>query len=147
MAGLAAPSHRPGVERPAFAGPLVAFDSGPDSCAGDSVRLGGDLHAVHSATRVPGPPPDRDGSLDPATVTLFDGEGWSLDVPATDGVWCTLPGDLAPDCAPYFALIDGRGRLRAWLILPSARTMIGIAHFWLPQVDPPLGSSVGPDRA
>jgi hypothetical protein len=137
--GAADLARWPRIELPAFAGPLVAFDPAPDLCPGESVCLGGDLHAVHPATPGQRPPSDRDGSLDLARVTLFDGEGWSLGVPATEGVWCTRPEDLAPDCAPYFAVTDTRGRLRAWLILASARTMIDIGHFWLSCVAPRPG--------
>jgi hypothetical protein len=124
------------VDLPAFAGPLVAFDPAPERGASEFVCLGGDLHAVHPAARGPRPRSDRDRSLDLATVTLFDGEGWSLRVPTTKGVWCTRPEDLALDCAPYFVLTDSRGRLRAWLILPPVRTMIDVAHLWLSGVAP-----------
>ena len=55
----------------------------------DPVYLGGDLHAVHPGSRDPGGVTDRDESLDLATVSLLDGEGWPLEVPAADGVWCT----------------------------------------------------------
>jgi hypothetical protein len=124
---------------PVFAGPLGAFDPGLVGSPGGSVCLGGDLHAIHPDGRGPESPSDRDESLDLATVTLLDGEGWSLEVPATEGVWCTRPGDLAPERAPCFALTDGRGRLRTWLILPSAPAMIDIAHLWLSRVPPPPG--------
>lgn len=128
-----------GVDLPPFWGPLVAFDPARERSPADPVYLGGDLHAVHPVAREPGAPPDRDGSLDLATIALLDGEGWLLDIAATDGVWCTRLEGAALDCAPYFSVTDGQGRLRTWLILPPARTMIGIAHLWLgavPAADP-----------
>jgi hypothetical protein len=137
--GSADLARRPCVEVPAFPGPLVAFDPGLSGSSGGSVCLGGDLHAVHPAGRGDGPPSDRDGSLDLATVILFDDEGWSLDVPATEGIWSTRPGDIAANLSPYFALTDGQRRLRTWLILPPPRTMIDIAHLWLPSVPPRPG--------
>jgi hypothetical protein len=126
-------ARRLGIDLPIFRGPLIAFDPGQGRCPGESVCLGGDLHAIHPDTRGPAPPSDRDESLDLATVAVFDGEGWSLDIPANEGVWCICPEEVAPDCTPYFSLTDGRGRLRAWLILPGARTMIGIGPLWLPR--------------
>jgi hypothetical protein len=60
-----------------------------------------------------------------------------LDIQAVEGVWCARLEGPALECAPYFSLTDGLGRLRAWLILPPAPTMLGIAHHWLPRVPPP----------
>lgn len=130
-----------GIGLPAFSGPLVAFDPAPECSSGDPVYLGGDLHAVHPDARDPGARPGRDDSLDRATITVLDGEGWLLDVPATEGVWCTRVEDDHLECVPYFSITDGRGRLRTWCILPPARTMIGIAHLWLPSVPPPPTSA------
>jgi hypothetical protein len=120
-----------GADLPPFRGPLVAFDPAPEHDPRDPVYLGGDLQAVHPDAREPRPRPGRDDSLDRATITLLDGEGWLLDIPATEGVWCTRVEGAHLDCAPYLAITDGRGRLRTWLVLPPPRTMIGIAHLWL----------------
>jgi hypothetical protein len=132
-----------GVDLPAFEGPLVAFDPAPRRSPGDPVYLGGDLHAVHPDGHDPGGPPDRDPSLDQAAINLFDGEDLQLEIAAIDGVWCTRLEGSALECAPYLSLTDGRGRRRAWLILPPAPTMIGIAHLWLPRVAS-LHDSPGP---
>jgi hypothetical protein len=122
-----------GLDLPVFEGPLTAFALGAEQ---RPVLLGGDLHAVHPESVDP-LPDQRDGSLDAATVILDDQEHPPLKMAAVDGIWClTLPDDLL-DSAPYFALWDTEGRLRAWLLLPPPRTMIGIGHFWLPQVKPP----------
>jgi hypothetical protein len=128
-----------GVDLPAFRGPLVAFDPAPERSPADPVYLGGDLHAVHPDARETAAAPGRDASLDLATVTLCDGEGCQLDVLATQGVWCTRLEGAALECAPYLYLTDSRGRLRTWLILPPAPTMIDIAHLWLPRVPSPQG--------
>jgi hypothetical protein len=130
------------VDLPPFRGPLQAFDSAPERTPGDPVYLGGDLHAVHPESRGPSAPPDRDESLDKATISLLDGEGWVLDIQATEGIWCALTEGLAVECAPYLSVIDSAGRNRVWLILPPAHLMLGIGHYWLPAV-PALGGSRG----
>jgi hypothetical protein len=123
-----------GLELPVLEGPLTAFVLGTEP---GPVFLGGDLHAVHPDTADPLPVDGRDGSLDAATVILDDQEHPPLRTAAVEGVWClALPDDLL-DSAPYLALWDTEGRLRAWLLLPPASAMIGIGHFWLAQVDPP----------
>lgn len=122
-----------GLDLPVFEGPLTAFTLGGEQ---RPVLLGGDLHAVHPESADP-LPDERDGSLEAATVIIDDQEHPPLKIAAFEGVWClALPDDLL-DSAPYFALWDTEGRLRAWLLLPPPRTMIGIGHFWLPQVKPP----------
>jgi hypothetical protein len=45
------------------------------------------------------------------------------------------------DSAPYFSIWDTDGRMRTWLLLPPARLMIGLGHFWLPSVPPPSGAA------
>jgi hypothetical protein len=122
-----------GLDLPVFEGPLSAFvlegGRGP-------ILLGGDLHAVHPESANP-PAGDRDRSLDAATVIVDDQEHPPLKTAAVEGIWClALPDDLL-DSAPYFTLWDTEGRLRAWLLLPAAAAMIGIGHFWLPQIKPP----------
>jgi hypothetical protein len=127
-----------GLDLPVFEGPLTAFAVGGEP---EPILLGGDLHAIHPDTADPLPPDERDGSLDAATVILDDQEHPPLKTAAVGGIWClALPGDLL-ELAPYLALWDTEGRLRAWLLLPPPRTMIGIGHFWLPQVKPPPGPS------
>lgn len=125
-----------GVDLPPLPGPLVAFQldglRGPE----DPVYLGGDLHRVHPRADVPAAPSDRDRTLDNAIVTL-DQEHDLLDLAAVEGIWCArIEGERLP-AAPYFTLTDSDGRIRAWLLLPPPRLMIGIAHFWLPLVPPP----------
>jgi hypothetical protein len=123
-----------GLDLPVFEGPLTAFVLGGGA---GPILLGGDLHAVHPDSADPPPAGERDGSLDAATVIVDDQEHPPLKIVAVEGIWClSLPDDLL-DSAPYFALWDTEGRLRAWLLLPPPRTMIGIGHFWLPQVKPP----------
>ena len=131
-----------GVDLPPFRGPLQAFDPAPARSPGDPVYLGGDLHAVHPDSSGPGAPPGRDESLDQATISLLDGEGWVLDIQAIEGVWCARLAGTAVECAPYFLLTDSDGRNRSWLILPPAKLMLGVAHYWLPSV-PVLGGSRG----
>ena len=125
-----------GVDLPPFRGPLEAFDPAPERSSGDPVYLGGDLHAVHPDSRARGALPGRDETLDLATVSLLDGEGWQLDVPATQGVWCTRLEGPVLQCAPYFSLTDSDARIRAWLILPPPPLMIGIGRLWLPAIPP-----------
>jgi hypothetical protein len=123
-----------GLELPVFDGPLTALVLGGGR---GPILLGGDLHAVHPESPDPPPPQEGDASLDAATVILDDQEHPPLKTAAVDGVWClALPDDLLKS-APYLALWDTEGRLRAWLLLPPAAAMIGIGHFWLPQVKPP----------
>jgi hypothetical protein len=125
-----------GHEQPPFDGPLVAFDPAPEGAPGGPVHLGGDLHRVHPDTSEPHVGRCRDESLDEATIGLYDQEHLNLEATAVAGVWCVaLHGDLV-DSAPYFTLWDSKGRMRAWLLLPPARLMIGIGHFWLASVPP-----------
>jgi hypothetical protein len=134
-----------GLELPPFDGPLVAFDPAPGGAPGGPVYLGGDLHRVHpdASEQYPGRP--RDKSLDQADVTLGDEEQERLEATAVGGVWClALYGDFV-DVAPYFTLWDSEGRLRVWLLLPPARLMIGIGHFWLPYVPPPPRTPGSPE--
>jgi hypothetical protein len=130
------PGSELGLGMPPFDGPLVAFDPAPAGAPGDPVYLGGDLHAVHpdAPERYRGRP--RDESLDEARIALGDDEHEDLEVTAVDGVWCLAIYDDLVDSAPRFNLWDTDGRLRTWLLLPPARLMIGIAHFWLPSVPP-----------
>jgi hypothetical protein len=126
-----------GVELPLFDGPLVAFQLDGHRGADDPVFLGGDLHAVHPRAETPTARPDRDRSLDSAIVSLTDHEHEVLDIATVEGVWCTrVEGSRIP-AAPYLSVMDSEGRIRAWLLLPPPRLMIGIAHFWLPAVPPP----------
>jgi hypothetical protein len=128
-----------GLELPPFDGPLVAFDPAPDGAPGAPVYLGGDLHRVHPDASGQHHGRPRDESLDGAKVGLSDQEHEDLEGTAVAGVWClALQGDLV-DSAPYFTIWDTEGRMRAWLLLPPARLMIGIGHFWLPSVPPPPG--------
>ncbi len=130
-----------GLELPPFDGPLVAFGPAPEGAPGHPVYLGGDLHRVHPDASEQYPGRARDESLDDARIVLADQEHEDLEATAVGGVWClALHGDLA-DSAPYFALWDREGLMRAWLLLPPARLMIGIGHFWLPSVPPPPGAT------
>jgi hypothetical protein len=136
-----------GLDLSVFDGPLTAFTLGGER---RPILLGGDLHAVHPETADLLPPQERDGSLNAATVILDEQEHPPLKTAAIEGIWClALPDDLL-DSAPYLAIWDTEGRLRAWLLLPPARAMIGIGHFWLPQVKPPSdtpgATPSGPDR-
>ena len=125
-----------GVEMPPFEGPLVAFRLDGHQAHDDPVFLGGDLHAVHPGAARPAAA-RRDISLDFATISLIDHEHRPLDVPATQGIWCTrIVGERLP-AAPYLSIHDSEGRPRAWLLLPPPRLMVGIAHFWLPKVPAP----------
>jgi hypothetical protein len=126
-----------GLELPPFDGPLVAFDPAPGGAPGGPVYLGGDLHRVHPDTSEPCLRRLRDPSLEEAMVCLSDREHEILEATAVAGVWCLALHDDLVDSAPYFALWDMKGRMRAWLLLPPARLMIGIGHFWLPSVPPP----------
>jgi hypothetical protein len=123
------------IPTPNFDGPLVAFQPDGRRGPGDPVYLGGDLHAVHPRAAEPSGP--RDPSLERSTIILTDFEHESLRVTSTSGIWCVpiQGGWLAT--MPYLSLFDADGHLRAWRLLPKARMMIGIAHFWLPSVPPP----------
>ncbi len=113
----------------------MAFQLDGHRGAEDPVFLGGDLQTVHPAAAPASPA--RDTTLDNAIITLADHEHAMLDVAAVAGIWCTrLEGERLP-AAPYFSLADSGGRIRAWLLLPPPRLMVGIAHFWLPSVPPP----------
>jgi hypothetical protein len=136
---LEPPVELSGLELPHLDGPLVAFDPAQESAPGDPVYLGGDLHRVHSDASERYPGRCRDGSLDEARVVFSDYEHENLEVTAVEGVWCLALHDDLVDSAPYFTLWDTEGRMRTWLLLPPARTMIGIAHLWLPSVPPPPG--------
>ncbi len=126
-----------GLELPPFDGPLVAFDPAPEGASGDPVYLGGDLHRIHPDASERRPGRRRDDSLDGATITIADHEHEDLEATAVLGIWClALHGDLV-DSAPYITIWDTDGRRRAWLLLPPARLMIGLGHFWLPSVPPP----------
>jgi hypothetical protein len=123
-----------GVELPPLEGPLVAFQLDGHRGADDPVFLGGDLHAAHPSLYRPAAGAGRDPTLDNAIVTIADHEHEMLDLPAVEGLWCTrIEGERLP-AAPYFSLTDSEGRIRAWLLLPPPRLMVGIAHFWLPSV-------------
>jgi hypothetical protein len=128
-----------GLELPPFDGPLVAFDPAPEGAPGGPVYLGGDLHRVHPDAAEPHPGRVRDESLDNARVVLIDQVHEDLEARAVAGVWCLALHDELADSAPYFTIWDSEGRMRAWLLLPPARLMIGIGHFWLPSVPPPPG--------
>jgi hypothetical protein len=129
-----------GLELPPFDGPLVAFDPAPDGAPGRPLYLGGDLHRVHPDASESYPGRARDRSLDQARVGLSDQELLNLEATAVAGVWCLALHDELVHSAPYFTLWDSEGRLRAWLLLPPARMMIGIGHLWLPSVPPPSRS-------
>jgi hypothetical protein len=133
---LAALAKTLGVEMPPFRGPLVAFQLDGHRSSADAVFLGGDLQAVHPDA---GPASWRSGhdpSLDSAIVTLTDHENETLELAAVEGIWCTvISGEHLP-AAPYFSLTDSTGAIRAWLLLPPPRLMVGIAHLWLPSVPP-----------
>ncbi len=129
-----------GLGLPPFAGPLDAFDLGKDRGPDDPIYLGGDLHAVHPDTVERRPPTRRDPSLDAAMVMVDDREHGCASVVAVQGIWClALSGGLR-DSTPYFSLWDGEGRMRAWLLLPPARLMMGLGHFWLPRIEEPTES-------
>jgi hypothetical protein len=135
---LARFAARLGLELPLFPGPLIAFDPAEERAPGDPIYLGGDLHAIHPGTTAgPPPAPGRDRSLDAATIALTDFEHPTLETTAVEGVWClALRGGLL-ETAPYFTISDTEGRLRTWILLPLATSMIGLVHLWLPAVPPP----------
>jgi hypothetical protein len=135
LAGLAA---RLGLDLPPFAGPIDAFRMGEEPRPDDPIYLGGDLQAIHPDT-VDRRPAGRDPSLDAATVTIDDQEHPSMQAVAVEGIWCLRLRENLVDSAPYLFIHDTDGRLRAWLLLPPAGLMIGIGHFWLPQINPPSG--------
>jgi hypothetical protein len=140
---LRALAHRLGFELPAFEGPLSAFEHDQGSASGKGVYLGGDLHKVHPDAADQRPGRSHDGSLDSATIIIDDFEHEPTEAMAVGGIWCLrLERDLISS-APYLSLHDDSGTLRAWLLLPPARSMIGIAHYWLPSVAPPP-SPAGP---
>jgi hypothetical protein len=125
-----------GVELRPFGGPLVAFQLDGHSGAEDPVFLGGDLQAVHPDAGAPSWRSGHDPTLDSAIITLTDHENETLELAAVEGIWCTaLSGDRLP-AAPYFSLTDSEGTIRAWLLLPPPRLMVGIAHMWLPSIPP-----------
>jgi hypothetical protein len=128
-----------GLELPPFDGPLVAFDPAPQGAPGRPVYLGGDLHRVHPDVAEPGFGQCLDGSLDEARIVLGEREQENLEVTAVDGVWCMALYGEQVDSAPYLTLWDTEGRMRTRILLPPARLMIGLAHFWLPSVPPPPG--------
>jgi hypothetical protein len=125
-----------GLRLPPFAGPLDAFELGDDRRPGDRIYLGGDLHAIHPDAADRRPLGARDHSLDSATIIIDDLEQESSETVAVEGVWCLPVRDDLLASAPYFTLWDTQGHIRAWLILPPPRTMIGLGHFWLPRVSP-----------
>lgn len=137
-----------GLELPPFEGPLIAFGPGGKGAPGDPIYLGGDLHAVHpdAADRRPGR--RRDHFLERARVAIRADECGIVEDTAVEGVWClALHGEFA-DAAPYLSILDTGGRMRACLLLPPARLMVGIGHFWLPSVPPPgSGAPDAPPRA
>jgi hypothetical protein len=140
---LAALAAHLGVELPLFEGPLVAFQLDGHRGAADPVYLGGDLHAVHPRAGGPATPPARDHTLDSAIITLSGHDQEMHDLAAVEGVWCgRIEGERLP-AAPYLSLTDTEGRSRAWLLLPPPRLMVGIAHFWLPQIKPASGPASG----
>jgi hypothetical protein len=128
-----------GLELPQFDSPLDAFELGSDRRPGEPIYLGGDLHAVHPAAVDQGRRGRRDPSMDSARVIIDDLERPAIETIAVEGIWCVgVVGELL-DSAPYFTLWDTEGRIRAWLVLPPPRMMVGLGHFWLPRVDPPAG--------
>jgi hypothetical protein len=135
---LTALAARLGLDLPPFAGPIDAFRIGQEPRPDDPIYLGGDLQAIHPDT-VDRRPAGRDPSLDAATVTIDDQEHPSMQALAVEGIWCLLLRENLVDSAPYLFIHDTEGRLRAWLLLPPAGLMIGIGHFWLPQIKPPSG--------
>jgi hypothetical protein len=134
LAGLAASL---GLELPPFEGPLDAFELTGDRGPSETIYLGGDLHTAHPEAVIRPTVHARDHSLDSARIALDDHEHQSLTTIAVEGIWCLAVGGELADSAPYFTLWDADGRLRAWLLLPPPRLMIGIGRFWLPLVPPP----------
>jgi hypothetical protein len=140
LAGLAV---RLGLDLPPFAGPVDAFRKGEEQRPDDPIYLGGDLQAIHPDAvdrRLAG----CDPSLDAATVTIDDQEHPSMQALAVEGIWCLRLRQDIVDPAPYLIIHDTEGRLRAWLLLPPGSLMIGIGHFWLPQIKPPPGAGSAP---
>ena len=130
-----------GLELPPFEGPLSAFVMGETQSQGDPVYLGGDLHATHPDAVDRSHLDERDHSLDSATVIIDDLEHPAIETVAVEGIWCLALRDDLLDSAPYFTVWDAKGRIRTWLILPPARMMIGLGHFWLPSVPGPPGAT------
>jgi hypothetical protein len=127
---------------PVLDGPLCAFRVAEQAAADAPVYLGGDLHAIrpggddrHSGRR-------HDRSLASARITI-DHEGGSVGTTALEGLWCLLLPEGPLHSMTFFAITDSQGCLRIWLLLPPARTMIGVAHLWLRRVPPPPGSPGG----
>jgi hypothetical protein len=123
-----------GLELPPFEGPLDAFVLGEDPEGVPAYHLGGDLHAVYPEAPTRRQLHGRDHSLDAARITLDDEEHETVEATAVEGIWCIpMPAELV-DSAPLFTLTDTQGRLRSWLLIPPARLMVGLGHFWLPAV-------------
>jgi hypothetical protein len=135
----AAPAVTAGLELPPFDAPLVAFDPAPEGGPGGPIYLGGDLHRIHPDAAQQYPGRRRDESLDEARIVLGEYEQESLMATAVEGVWCLALYGEQVDYALHFTLWDADFRMRSWFLLPPARLMIGLAHFWLPSVPPPPG--------
>ncbi|MCW2980614.1 MAG: hypothetical protein JWO14_2341 [Solirubrobacterales bacterium] len=94
-----------GLDPPRFDGPLQAFDMAPDSEKGiaRTIYLGGDLHAVHPDASERRPRPERDDSLDAATITFDDLEQEKVEAVAVAGIWCLVLRGEQVDSAPTSA--------------------------------------------
>jgi hypothetical protein len=130
-----------GLDLPPFDGPLVAFDPAPEGAPGRPVYLGGDLHGTHLDAAEQWPERRRDESLDEARIVLGERERENFEVTAVDGVWCLAIYGEEVESALRLTLWDTEGRMRTRLLLPPARLMIGLAHFWFHSVPPPLSPS------
>jgi hypothetical protein len=117
------------LDLPSFRTPLTAFRPDEDG----PLYLGGDLHA--------GGPQGTDSkgsaeSLDRARIVLIDHSGQRSETVAVGGIWsASLDGSTA-EPGPIFMVYDGRFRLRTWLLLPSARSLLAEGYTWLPAVPP-----------
>jgi hypothetical protein len=125
-----------GVALPPFDGPLVAFDPAGERSGQDPVYLGGDLHAIHPDAAGTETRTAHDETLEDASIsfTLADFGGEALEAIATRGIWCVALHDELAASSLYLMLRDSSDRLRAWLLLPPASSMIGRGHHWLPRV-------------
>ena len=122
---------------PVFESPLTTFQLGGIPREGDPLYLGGDLNAVHPDAAAHHPRARHDPTLEAATVRLYDQVHPAIETTADHGIWCLPLTEGRADTAPILSILDSTDRLRAWILLPKPRQMIGLGHFWLPAVPPP----------
>jgi hypothetical protein len=131
---------------PSFPGPLTAFRPEEDG----PLYLGGDLHAARPQGTDSERSAERDESLDRAHVVVIGHRGKRSETVALGEIWFAPLDEPTAEAGPIFMVYDGKFRLRTWLLLPPAWSLLAEGYLWLPAVPPayqPTSASRSPGHA